>query len=158
MKRILSVILENEFGALSRVVGLFSQRGYNIESVTVAPTEDPTLSRMTIQTVGDDKVITQIEKQLHKLIDVLSVVEIGRIPHIEREIILVKIYSIGNTREEVKRITEIFRGQIVDITTSMYIIQLSGTSKKLNAFLKIIRDIAKITEIARSGIVGLSRS
>lgn len=158
MKRILSVILENEFGALSRVVGLFSQRGYNIESVTVAPTEDPTLSRMTIQTVGDDKVITQIEKQLHKLIDVLSVTEIGRIAHIEREIILVKIYSIGNAREEVKRITEIFRGQIVDITASMYIIQLSGTSKKLNAFLKIVKDIAKITEIARSGIVGLSRS
>ncbi|MCW5196465.1 acetolactate synthase small subunit [Buchnera aphidicola (Pemphigus obesinymphae)] len=158
MKRILSVILENEFGALSRVVGLFSQRGYNIESVTVAPTEDPTLSRMTIQTVGDDKVITQIEKQLHKLIDVLSVTEIGHIAHIEREIILVKVYSIGTAREEVKRITEIFRGQIVDITTSMYIIQLSGTSKKLNAFLKIIRDIAKITEIARSGIVGLSRS
>lgn len=158
MKRILSVILENEFGALSRVVGLFSQRGYNIESVTVAPTEDPTLSRMTIQTVGDDKVITQIEKQLHKLIDVLSVAEIGHIAHIEREIILVKIYSIGNAREEVKRITEIFRGQIVDITASMYIIQLSGTSKKINAFLKIIRDTAKITEIARSGIVGLSRS
>lgn len=158
MKRILSVLLENEFGALSRVVGLFSQRGYNIESVTVAPTEDPSLSRMTIQTVGNDKTIEQIEKQLHKLIDVLSVSEIGHIAHIEREIILVKIYSTGSSREEIKRITEIFRGQIVDITTNMYIVQLSGTSKKINAFLNIIRDIAKITEMARSGIVGLSRS
>lgn len=158
MKRILSVLLENEFGALSRVVGLFSQRGYNIESVTVAPTEDSTLSRMTIQTVGDDKAIAQIEKQLHKLIDVLNVAEIGNIAHIEREIILVKIYSTGNAREEVKRTTEIFRGQIVDTTATMYIVQLSGTSDKLDAFLKIIRDIAEITEIARSGIVGLSRS
>jgi acetolactate synthase I/III small subunit len=158
MKRILSVLLENEFGALSRVVGLFSQRGYNIESVTVAPTEDSTLSRMTIQTVGDDKAIAQIEKQLHKLIDVLNVAEIGNIAHIEREIILVKIYSTGNAREEVKRTTEIFRGQIVDTTATMYIVQLSGTSDKLDAFLKIIRDIAEITEIARSGIVGLSRN
>ena len=158
MKRILSVLLENEFGALSRVIGLFSQRGYNIESVTVAPTEDATLSRMTIQTVGDDKAIAQIEKQLHKLIDVLYVAEIGNIAHIEREIILVKIHSIGNAREEVKRTTEIFRGQIVDTTSSMYIVQLSGTSNKLDAFLKIIRDIAEITEIARSGIVGLSRN
>ncbi|CAL4042760.1 acetolactate synthase small subunit [Buchnera aphidicola] len=158
MKRILSILLENEFGSLSRVVGLFSQRGYNIESVTVAPTEDSSLSRMTIQTIGDDKDIEQIKKQLHKLIDVLDVVEIGYISHIEREIILVKIYSIGSAREEVKRATEIFRGQIVDITATMYIVQLSGTSIKLNAFLNFIKNIAEITEIARSGTVALSRS
>ncbi len=108
MRRILSVLLENESGALSRVIGLFSQRGYNIESLTVAPTDDPTLSRMTIQTVGDEKVLEQIEKQLHKLVDVLRVSELGQGAHVEREIMLVKIQASGYGREEVKRNTEIF--------------------------------------------------
>jgi len=137
MRRILSVLLENESGALSRVIGLFSQRGYNIESLTVAPTDDPTLSRMTIQTVGDAKVLEQIEKQLHKLVDVLRV--------------------SGYGREEVKRNAEIFRGQIIDVTPSIYTVQLAGTSDKLDAFLASIRDVAKIVEVARSGVVGLSR-
>ena len=136
MRRILSVLLENESGALSRVIGLFSQRGYNIESLTVAPTDDPTLSRMTIQTVGDEKVLEQIEKQLHKL---------------------VKIQASGYGRDEVKRNTEIFRGQIIDVTPSLYTVQLAGTSDKLDAFLASIRDVAKIVEVARSGVVGLSR-
>ncbi|PCQ07300.1 acetolactate synthase small subunit, partial [Klebsiella pneumoniae] len=114
MRRILSVLLENESGALSRVIGLFSQRGYNIESLTVAPTDDPTLSRMTIQTVGDEKAIEQIEKQLHKLVDVLRVSELGQGAHVEREIMLVKVQASGYGREEVKRNTEIFRGQIID--------------------------------------------
>ncbi|SUX59374.1 acetolactate synthase 3 regulatory subunit [Citrobacter amalonaticus] len=108
MRRILSVLLENESGALSRVIGLFAQRGYNIESLTVAPTDDPTLSRMTIQTVGDEKVLEQIEKQLHKLVDVLRVSELGHGAHVEREIMLVKIQASGYGREEVKRNTEIF--------------------------------------------------
>ena len=142
MRRILSVLLENESGALSRVIGLFSQRGYNIESMTVAPTDDPTLSRMTIQTVGDEKVLEQIEKQLHKLVDVLRVSELGQGAHVEREIMLVKIQASGYGRDEVKRNTEIFRGQIID---------------KLDAFLASIRDVAKIVEVARSGVVGLSR-
>ena len=116
MRRILSVLLENESGALSRVIGLFSQRGYNIESLTVAPTDDPTLSRMTIQTVGDEKAIEQIEKQLHKLVDVLRVSELGQGAHVEREIMLVKVQASGYGREEVKRNTEIFRGQIIDVT------------------------------------------
>ena len=124
MRRILSVLLENESGALSRVIGLFSQRGYNIESLTVAPTDDPTLSRMTIQTVGDEKVLEQIEKQLHKLVDVLRVSELG---------------------------------QLIDVTPSLYTVQLAGTSDKLDAFLASIRDVAKIVEVARSGVVGLSR-
>ena len=145
MRRILSVLLENESGALSRVIGLFSQRGYNIESLTVAPTDDPTLSRMTIQTVGDEKVLEQIEKQLHKLVDVLRVSELGQGAHVEREIMLVKIQASGYGRDEVKRNTEIFRGQ------------LAGTSGKLDAFLASIRDVAKIVEVARSGVVGLSR-
>ena len=154
MRRILSVLLENESGALSRVIGLFSQRGYNIESLTVAPTDDPTLSRMTIQTVGDEKVLEQIEKQLHKLVDVLRVSELGQGAHVEREIMLVKIQASGYGREEVKRNTEIFRGQIIDV---IYTVQLAGTSDKLDAFLATLREVAKIVEVARSGVVGLSR-
>ncbi|MEH0874996.1 acetolactate synthase small subunit [Pectobacterium cacticida] len=157
MRRILSVLLENESGALSRVVGLFSQRGYNIESLTVAPTEDPTLSRMTIQTVGDEKALEQIEKQLHKLVDVLRVSELGQGAHVEREIMLVKLQATGYGREEAKRCADIFRGQIVDVTASLYTVQLAGTSDKLDAFLNAVREVAEIVEVARSGIVGVSR-
>ncbi|MFG1173772.1 acetolactate synthase small subunit [Erwiniaceae bacterium CAU 1747] len=157
MRRVLSVLLENESGALSRVVGLFSQRGYNIESLTVAPTDDPTLSRMTIQTVGDEKVLEQIEKQLHKLVDVLRVSELGQGAFVEREIMLVKIQATGYGREEVKRSAEIFRGQIVDVTPSLYTVQLAGTADKLDAFLSTVREVAEIVEVARSGIVGVAR-
>ncbi|OIV47338.1 acetolactate synthase small subunit [Sodalis sp. TME1] len=159
MRRILSVLLENESGALSRVIGLFSQRGYNIESLTVAPTDDPTLSRMTIQTMGDEKVLEQIEKQLHKLVDVLRVSELGQGggSHVEREIMLVKVQASGFGREEVKRCAEIFRGQIVDVTPAIYTVQLAGTNEKLDAFLATVREVAEIVEVARSGIVGLSR-
>lgn len=129
MRRILSVLLENESGALSRVIGLFSQRGYNIESLTVAPTDDPTLSRMTIQTKGDAKVLEQIEKQLHKLVDVLRVSELTASAHIEREIMLVKLQASGYGRDEVKRCADIFRGQIVDVTPTLYTVQLAGTSE-----------------------------
>ncbi|AHF73996.1 Acetolactate synthase small subunit [Candidatus Sodalis pierantonius str. SOPE] len=159
MRRIVSVLLENESGALSRVIGLFSQRGYNIESLTVAPTDDPTLSRMTIQTMGDEKVLEQIEKQLHKLVDVLRVSELGQGggSHVEREIMLVKVQASGFGREEIKRCAEIFRGQIVDVTPAIYTVQLAGTSEKLDAFLATVREVAEIVEVARSGIVGLSR-
>lgn len=156
MRRILSVLLENESGALSRVIGLFAQRGYNIESLTVAPTDDPTLSRMTIQTVGDESHGAD-RKQLHKLVDVLRVSELGQGAHVEREIMLVKIRASGYGREEVKRNTEIFRGQIIDVTPSIYTVQLAGTSDKLDAFLATLREVAKIVEVARSGVVGLSR-
>ncbi|ADP67741.1 acetolactate synthase small subunit [Buchnera aphidicola str. JF98 (Acyrthosiphon pisum)] len=157
MRRILSILLENESGALSRVIGLFSQRGYNIETITLAPTEDPTLSKMTIQTVGNEKAIEQIEKQLHKLIDVLRVVQIGQSSHIEREIVLFKVQINNHRRDDIKHITEVFRGQIVDITSATYILQLSGTTKKIDAFLKIIRNFSEIIEVTRSGIVGISR-
>ncbi|ACL30042.1 acetolactate synthase small subunit [Buchnera aphidicola] len=157
MRRILSILLENESGALSRVIGLFSQRGYNIETITLAPTEDPTLSKMTIQTVGNEKAIEQIEKQLHKLIDVLRVVQIGQSSHIEREIVLLKVQINNHRRDDIKHITEVFRGQIVDITSATYILQLSGTTKKIDAFLKIIRNFSEIIEVTRSGIVGISR-
>ncbi|QCI25440.1 acetolactate synthase small subunit [Buchnera aphidicola (Sitobion avenae)] len=157
MRRILSILLENESGALSRVIGLFSQRGYNIETITLAPTEDPTLSKMTIQTVGDEKAIEQIEKQLHKLIDVLRVVQIGQSSHVEREIILLKVQINDYRRDYIKHIIEVFRGQIVDITSATYILQLSGTTKKIDSFLKIIRNISEVIEVTRSGIVGISR-
>lgn len=157
MRRILSVLLENESGALSRVIGLFAQRGYNTESLTVAPTDDPTLSRMTIQTVGDGKVLGQIEKQLHKLMDVLCVSELRQGVHVEREIMLVKIQASGCGREEVKRNTGIFHGQIIDVTPFIYAVQLAGTSDRLDVFLATLREVAKIVEVARSGVVGLSR-
>ncbi|MFB9997106.1 Acetolactate synthase isozyme 3 small subunit [Providencia rustigianii] len=157
MRRILSVLLENESGALSRVIGLFSQRGYNIESLTVAPTDDPTLSRMTIQTKGDAKVLEQIEKQLHKLVDVLRVNELTASAHIEREIMLVKLQASGYGRDEIKRSADIFRGQIVDVTPTLYTVQLAGTSDKLDAFIEAVRGVAEIVEVARSGIVGVSR-
>ncbi|WP_284443377.1 acetolactate synthase small subunit [Buchnera aphidicola] len=157
MRRILSILLENESGALSRVIGLFSQRGYNIETITLAPTEDPSLSKMTIQTVGNEKAIEQIEKQLHKLIDVLRVVQIEQSSHIEREIILLKVQINNYKRDDVKHVTEVFRGQIIDITSTTYILQLSGTTKKIDSFLKIIRNISEVIEVTRSGIVGISR-
>lgn len=157
MRRILSVLLENESGALSRVIGLFSQRGYNIESLTVAPTDDPTLSRMTIQTMGDAKVLEQIEKQLHKLVDVLRVAELTESDRVEREIMLVKLRATGEGREEVKRCADIFRWQIVDVTASLYTVQMVGTSGKLDAFLSAIREAGEIVEVARSGIVGVAR-
>ncbi|WP_343183259.1 acetolactate synthase small subunit [Buchnera aphidicola (Neophyllaphis podocarpi)] len=157
MKRVLSILLENESGALSRVIGLFSQRGYNIESMTVAPTEDHTMSRITILTVGKSQVLEQIEKQLHKLIDVLRIQNFSQGEYVEREIMLVKIKTNENIREEIKRNTEIFRGNIVDLTSDIYTVQLSGNSNKLDAFLKIIREISDIIEIVRSGIIGITR-
>ncbi len=158
MRRILSLLLENESGALSRVVGLFAQRGYNIESLTAAPTDDPTQSRITIATVGDEKTLEQIEKQLHKLIDVLRVKELSQEAYVEREIMLVKLQSSSHSgREEVKRCSEIFRGQIIDITPSLFTVQLTGASDKLDAFLNTVRPIAEIVELVRSGVIGMGR-
>ncbi len=148
--------MENEPGALSRVVGLFSQRGYNIESLTVAATEDPTLSRMTVTTKGDDTVIEQITKQLVKLIDVVKLVDLTEGAHIERELILIKIKATGAQRAEVKRTSDIFRGQIVDVTPSMYTVQLTGSSDKLDAFIEAIGTQA-ILEVVRSGVSGIAR-
>jgi len=156
MRHIISILLENEAGALSRVSGLFSARGYNIASLTVAPTEDPSLSRMTIVTIGSDDVIEQITKQLNKLIEVVKVVEFSEISHIERELMLVKIRATGKDREEIKRIADIFRGRIVDVTDSTYVVELTGSSAKLDAFLGAI-DSALIIETVRTGVCGLGR-
>ncbi|WP_333607958.1 acetolactate synthase small subunit [Arsukibacterium sp.] len=156
MRHIISVLLENESGALARLVGLFAQRGYNIDSLNVAPTDDATLSRLTLVTHGSDQVIEQISKQLHKLIEVVKVSDISEAAHIERELMLVKVKASGNQREEVKRCADIFRGQIIDVTPATYTIQLVGTSDKLDAFLQSLGAIP-IMEVVRSGASGIAR-
>lgn len=156
MRRIISVLMENEPGALSRVVGLFSQRGYNIETLTVAPTEDETLSRLTVTTIGDDHKIEQITKNLNKLIDVVKLVDLTEGQHIERELMLIKVKASGAQRAEIKRCVDIFRGQIIDVTSTVYTIQITGTSDKLDAFVQSVGDAA-ILEVVRSGVSGISR-
>jgi len=148
--------MENEPGALSRVVGLFSQRGYNIETLNVAPTDDPTLSRLTLTTVGSDLRIEQLTKQLNKLVDVVKLVDLTDGAHIERDMMLIKVRAVGAVREEVKRTTDIFRGHIVDVGPTIYTIQLTGTSDKLDAFVVAMAD-AEILEVVRSGVAGISR-
>ena len=148
--------MENEAGALSRVAGLFSARGYNIESLTVAPTEDPSLSRMTLVTRGTDEVIEQITKQLNKLIDVVKLLDMTDGPHIEREMMLVKLQAAGDGRNELKRIADIFRGRIIDVTDQTYTVELTGAGDKLDAFLKAL-DPGVIIEVVRSGVSGIAR-
>ena len=156
MRHIISVLLENEAGALSRVAGLFSARGYNIESLTVSPTEDPTLSRMTIVTAGSDEVLEQITKHLNKLIEVVKVLDLSEGEHIERELMLVKVRAVGGAREEMKRMADIFRGRIIDVTDKDYTIELTGTGSELDAFLRAI-DRASILETVRTGASGIGR-
>ena len=156
MRHIISILLENEAGALSRVSGLFSARAYNIESLTVAPTEDPSLSRMTIVSIGSEDVIEQITKQLNKLIDVVKVVDLSEAAHIERELMLIKVRAAGKDREEMKRIADIFRGRIIDVTDSTYVIELTGTCAKLDAFIQSI-DAGLILETVRTGVSGIGR-
>jgi len=158
MQHIISLLMENESGALSRVAGLFSARGYNIESLTVAPTEDETLSRMTIVTSGSNEIIEQINKQLNKLIDVVKLVDItANGDHIERELMLIKVQADTNEkREEVKRQADIFHGQILDVTDTTYIIELTGEGSKLDAFIKAM-DTTDILETVRSGATGITR-
>ncbi len=156
MRHIISVLLENESGALARVVGLFAQRGYNIDSLTVAPTEDATLSRLTLVTHGNDQVIEQITKQLHKLIEVVKLTDLSESAHIERELMLVKVKAIGAQRDEVKRTADIFRGQIVDVSAHTYTVQLVGTSDKLDAFIQALSG-SQILEVVRTGVSGIAR-
>jgi acetolactate synthase-1/3 small subunit len=156
MRRILSILMENESGALSRVAGLFSARGYNIESLTVAPTEDASLSRMTLVTSGTDEVVEQITKQLHKLVDVVKLMDMAEGPHIEREMMLIKLRAADGGREEVKRLADIFRGSIIDVTDTIYTVQLTGTGGKLDAFVRAVNE-ADIIEVVRSGVTGIAR-
>lgn len=156
MRHIISVLLENEAGALSRVVGLFSARGYNIETLTVAPTEDKSLSRMTIVTTGSDEVIEQITKQLNRLIDVVKVVDLTESPYNERELMLIKVRATGKERDEMKRMADIFRGRIIDVTEKTYTIELTGDGAKLDAFIDAL-DRAAILETVRTGSSGIAR-
>ncbi len=158
MRRILAILMENEPGSLSRIVGLFSQRAFNIESLTVAPTDDNSLSRMTIATSGDDRVLEQIVKQVNKLIDVIKITDITYRQHVERELLLVKVAAMNDkSRTEVKRITDIFRGNVVDIGKQVYTVQLTGKADKLNAFIEALQNETEIIESARSGCVGMAR-
>lgn len=156
MRRIISILLENEAGALSRVAGLFSARGYNIETLTVAPTEDPSMSRMTIVTNGSNEVLEQISKQLNKLVDVVKLADLTEGRHIERELMLIKVYAVGDDRNELKRLTDIFRGRILDVTATTYTIELTGTGDKLDAFLQALGNV-RILETVRSGATGIAR-
>ncbi|HDK37492.1 MAG TPA: acetolactate synthase small subunit [Thiolapillus brandeum] len=156
MRHIISVLIENESGALARVSGLFAARGYNIESLTVAPTEDETLSRMTLVTYGDEMIIEQIIKQLNKLVDVVKLLDLSDGPHIERELMMVKVRAEKNNREEMKRMADIFRANIIDVTDCSYTIELTGHGHKLDAFLKSV-NADLILEVVRSGPLGISR-
>jgi acetolactate synthase-1/3 small subunit len=156
MRHIVSVLLENEPGALSRVVDLFSARGYNIETLTVAPTEDPSLSRMTVVTAGSDDVIEQITKHLNRLIDVVKVVDLTEGEFTERELMLIKVRATGRERDEMKRMADIFRGRIIDVTERTYTIELTGNTSKIDAFIRAI-DRAAILETVRTGSSGIGR-
>ena len=156
MRRIISILMENEPGALSRVVGLFSQRNYNIDSLTVAPTEDQSLSRLTLITDGDDARIEQVTKHLNRIVDIVKLIDLTGGAHIERELMLIKLKATGAQRAEVLRVVEIFRGQVIDQTGTSYSIQLAGTSEKLDGFLAAVSD-CKVLEVARTGVTGISR-
>jgi acetolactate synthase I/III small subunit len=157
MRHIISLLLENEAGALSRVAGLFSARGYNIESLSVAPTEDPSLSRMTIVTFGSDTVLEQITKQLNKLVDVVKLIDLSEGPHIERELLLIKVsVTNDNQCQKVQRLTDIFRGRVIDVSDQTYTLELTGTCDKVDAFIKAL-DKHLILETVRSGVAGIAR-
>jgi len=156
MRRIISILLENEAGALSRVAGLFSARGYNIESLTVAPTDDETLSRMTLVTSGSDAIIEQITKQLNKLVDVVKLMDLTEGSHIARELMLVKVQAVGESRAEVKRLVDIFRGRVIDVNEAIYTIEMTGDGEKLDAFIETLKS-TEIIEVVRSGVSGIAR-
>ena len=157
MRHIISLLVENESGALSRIAGLFSARGYNIESLTVATTEDPTLSRMTIVTQGSDKIIEQITKQLNKLIDVVKLQDMTEGNYIEREMMFVKVRAEGESkRSEIQRLSDIFRARIIDVTDTSYTVELTGAASKLNAFIEAVNE-ELIVEVVRTGPSGIGR-
>ena len=155
-QHLISVLMENEAGSLSRLVGLFSQRGYNIETLNVAPTEDPSISRLTLTTITSPERIEQITKQLHKLIEVVKVLNLSDTVHVERELMLIKVRATGNAREEIKRSADVFRAQIVDVNASLYTIQIVGDKAKLDGFIDVIGR-ERIMEVVRSGVIGIAR-
>jgi acetolactate synthase-1/3 small subunit len=156
MRHIISILLENESGALSRVAGLFSARAYNIESLSVAPTDDPSLSRMTIVTTGTEEIIEQISKQLNKLVDVVKLIDMTADVHVERELMLIKVSATDGERDEVKRLVDIFNGRVIDVTDTTYTIEITGNGDKLNAFMEALSSIT-ILEVVRSGLIAIGR-
>ena len=156
MRRIISMLLENEPGALARIAGLFSARAYNIESLNVAPTEDDSMSRLTLVTTGDENIIEQITKRLNKLVDVVKLVDLTEGAHVEREMMLIKLRAQGAAREELLRLCDIFRGRVLDITQTTVMLEMTGTGEKLDAFVRAIDEKA-IQELARSGAMGMGR-
>ena len=151
-----SVLRENVAGSLSREVGLFSQRGYNIETLNVAPTDDSSISRLTLTTITSPEKIEQITKQLHKLIEVVKVLNLSDTVHVERELMLIKVRATGGVREEIKRSADIFRAQIVDVNANLYTIQIVGDKAKLDGFIDVIGR-ERIMEVVRSGVIGIAR-
>lgn len=156
MRHTISVLVENKFGVLSRVSGLFSGRGYNIESLSVGETIDPKVSVMTIVTTGDDWVIEQITKQLNKLIDVIKVTDLTEVEHVEREMVLIKVNPRTENKAEVLRLAEIFRGRIVDSSQKTYTVEITGDEKKIEAFIELVKPMG-IKEFVRTGKVALAR-
>ena len=156
MRHIISVLVENEFGVLARVAGLFSGRGFNIESLCVAPTTDPTVSRITLVTSGDDRVLEQINKHLNKLVNVIKVSDFSTVDHVERELVLVKVTADAKTRGEVLSVVNIFRGKVVDVASESYVVEVTGTEDKIAAFVNLLRPFG-IKEIVRTGIVAMFR-
>lgn len=156
MEHIISVLVENKFGVLSRVANLFSGRGYNIETLSVAPTLDPSMSMMTIVTRGDDRIIEQIVKQLNKVIDVIKVVDLNEADFVEREMALVKIHTRQEDRAEALRIVDIFRGKVVDSTPTTYTIEVTGDIKKIEAAISLLQPLG-IKEVVRTGRVAIAR-
>lgn len=156
MRHTISVTVENEFGVLARVVGLFSGRGFNIDSLSVAETLDPTVSRMTIVTRGDDQILEQIIKQLNKLVNIIKVVDLKESDYLERELVIIKMNATETTKPELLRLTEIFRGKIVDVSTKTYTIELTGDEGKLKAAIELLKPLG-IREIVRTGKVAIQR-
>ena len=158
MRRILSILLENEPGSLSRIVGLFSQRAYNIDSLTVGTTDDHSLSRITITTLGDDRIVEQITKQVNKLVDVLKIIDLTEMAHIERELLLVKVFAQDETkRAAVTRVVDVFQGAILDMGRNSYTLQLVSSTEKIESFLDTLRHETDVIEVVRSGAVGIGR-
>ena len=156
-RRVIAVLMENEAGSLSRVVGLFSQRSYNIDSLSVAPTEDPTLSRLTLSTQGSDEVMEQITKQLNKLVEVIKVVDLTEGAFVERETMLIKVRAVGSVRDHLMHLVSIYEARVVDVTAELLTVELVGAIKKLDAFTSVVKDIASVVEVARSGVIGVAR-
>ncbi len=151
-----AVLVENKFGVLGRITGLFSARGFNIESLSVAETEDPTVSRITLVTEGDDNILEQVNKQLNRLIDVIKVTDLSEEPHVDRELVLIKVYAEAEMRAEVLRLADIFRAKVVDVTAKTYVLEVTGDEEKIRAVIDLLKPLG-IKEVVRTGKIAIAR-